>query len=101
MPYHSFHSNIVIMAEIYNSEEEYEQTISYFKWISVGLVIVMSRLLFSFSDTHTWLKGQFGMNFEIPLNIVLGLLITIYAGIFIASHIDDIKEYIHFPFKWL
>ena len=90
-----------IMAEVYKHENLYEHNVSYFKWISVGSIIIASRFLVSFSDTHIWLNSHFGINFEIPLNIVLGLVISIYLILFIASHIDDLKKAIHFPFKWM
>ncbi len=83
-----------VMARVQLLEETYEHEISCFKWIAVGIVIIGSRFLFTYSDSHVWLQGHFGKQFDIPLNIILGLIVTAYAILFVGTHIDDIKKYI-------
>ena len=82
-----------IMLEVMQSPIQYEKQISYFNWISVGIVIIASRFLITFSDTYQWLNRVFGGNFEVPLNIVLGSVISTYAALFIGSHLKDMKRF--------
>jgi len=88
-----------VMREIYDNDPGFNTGISCFKWISAGLVLVASSFLVTYSKTNDWLTGYFGSVYEIPLNIVLGLGITIYIILFIGSHVDDLKDYINFPFR--
>lgn len=82
-----------IMLEVLQSPIQYKKQVSYFKWISVGVVIVASRFLVSFSDTYIWLNQEFGGNYELPLNIVLGSVISVYSALFIGSHLKDMKRF--------
>ncbi len=81
-----------VMAQVQLLEKSYENEISYFKWIAVGVIIVGSRFVFTFSDSLVWLQGHFGKQLDIPLNIILGLVMTGYAILFVGTHIDDIKR---------
>ena len=81
-----------IMNEILKTGIEYNHKISYFKWVSVGTIIIGSRFLFSYSDYSKWLSQHFGTNFDLPLNIVLGSIISVYALIFIGTHVEDLKK---------
>ncbi len=81
-----------VMEQIFKTGKEYNYQISYFKWVSVGTIIIASRFLFSYSNSHKWLSNQFGTNFDLPLNIVLGTIISVYALVFIGSHTEDLKK---------
>ncbi|MBN1533633.1 MAG: hypothetical protein JXA20_13270 [Spirochaetes bacterium] len=81
------------------SEVSYHREISYVKWLSVGVVILSGRILVTFSDTLAWLQDRFGSSLDIPLNIVLGLALSIYALCFIGTHIDELKKTIDLYFK--
>lgn len=85
-----------IMEQIATSQVIYKMDISSLKWISVGLIIFASIFLVSFSEPLNWLKGHFGWRLEVPLNIVLGLVISLYATLFIGTHIDEMKNILHF-----
>ncbi len=82
----------VIMNKIYSSSYVYKKSISSTKWVTVGSLILLSIFLIPFSDSFTWLKLYFKGSLEIPLSIVLGSVITLYAVLFIATHLDGAKE---------
>lgn len=88
-----------IMRTIIANEKLYSSGMSFKKWIAVGLVILLSRFAITFSDTLAWLQNQFGSSLDIPLNIVLGLAMSIYAVLFIGTHMDDIKKMIPDRFR--
>lgn len=85
-----------IMLSVKNSQVTYEKNVSSIKWLFVGTMLFASILLIPYSDSLIWLKVQFGRDLEIPLNIVLGFLITLYSVSFIGSHLDSARELIAF-----
>ncbi|HNU91178.1 MAG TPA: hypothetical protein PKO25_04850 [Spirochaetota bacterium] len=68
--------------------ESYRRDVPMYNWIGGGLAILGGIVLISFSDSFAWLRGSFGGDFEVPLSIVLGIVITLYASAFIATHLD-------------
>jgi hypothetical protein len=81
-----------IMYKINLLEVQYEHNVSNFKWILVGTVIFSSLMLFTFSDSFMSLKPFFGRVLEVPISIVMGVGITIYASLFIGSHLEYLKQ---------
>ena len=88
-----------IMNRIMDSNIVFERNISFSKWLFVGIVIFSSIFLISYSDSFAWLKQHFGSGLEIPLNVVLGLVITLYGASFIGTHIDEAKKFIEIIFS--
>ena len=84
-----------VMYRIKESEINYGNHISSFKWLMVGSVILASIFLISFSHSLLWLKVHFGRDLLIPLNIVMGLVISIYSVFIIGAHIDALKTVIN------
>ena len=84
----------LIMRKIIDSDVVFEKNISFYRWLLAGLVILASMFLISYSNSFTWLKQHFGSGIEIPINIVLGLVISLYAASFIGTHIDEAKRFI-------
>jgi len=82
----------VILNKIIKLEVEFEQNISSFKWLSTGSIIITGTCLIPFSSSFSWMNNHFGANLEIPLSIVMGLAVSIYAAIFIATHMNEIKK---------
>lgn len=76
-----------VMAEI-ERLESYRRDVPMYNWVGGGLAILGGIVLVSFSDSFAWLRGSFGGDFEVPLSIVLGIVITLYASAFIATHLD-------------
>ncbi len=69
-----------------------EHTISNLKWISVGSIILMSLFLISFSKSQQWLTARFGGHLMIPLSVVMGLAMSLYAILFISTHLEELKR---------
>ncbi len=76
-----------VMVEI-ERLESYRRDVPMYNWVGGGLAILGGIVLVSFSDSLAWLQSSFGGNFEVPLSIVLGIVITLYASAFIATHLD-------------
>jgi hypothetical protein len=81
-----------IMHVIKSSRIPYVGNVPMFNWVSVGIVLISSLILVQFSDALRWLENQFGSNLEVPLNLALGLVISLYLIIFIGIHIEKIKN---------
>jgi hypothetical protein len=81
-----------IMRRIEILDLRYGHNISTMRWVFTGVVIWLSIMLITFSDSFSWLTGHFGARLLLPVNIVLGLGISIYAACYILSHLDDLKK---------
>jgi hypothetical protein len=88
-----------IMKQVYAAGFEYEQAVSSIKWFIAGFVIFASIVLIPFSDSMTWLKIQFGKSLEVPLSLVLGIAISTYAVLYIATHIELLKKDLQLLYK--
>ncbi len=87
----------VIMNSIYANTYVLSNNISSTKWVTVGTLIFLSIIGITFSDSIIWLKSHFGVSFEVPLSIVMGLAITIYVSLYIGTHIEETRKFIgHF-----
>ena len=90
----------IIMNSIYANAHIFRKNISSTKWISVGSLIFLSIIGITFSDSIIWLRSHFGVSFEVPLSIVMGLAITIYVCLYIGTHIEETRKFIgHFTGK--
>ncbi len=81
-----------VMAEI-ERMESYRRKVPLYNWAAGGMAILGGVVLVSFSDSFAWLQSSFGRNFEMPLSIVLGVVITLYASAFIATHLDAAEQW--------
>lgn len=82
-----------VMAEIERCAT-YRRNVPMYSWVGGGLGIFGGIVLVSFSDSLVWLRGSFGGDFEVSLSIVLGIVITLYASAFIATHLDMAESWI-------
>jgi predicted anti-sigma-YlaC factor YlaD len=80
-----------VMAAILKLSPVPEHTISNIKWLSVGSIILMSLFLISFSESLQWLTTRFGAHLMIPLSVVMGLIMSLYAILFISTHLEELK----------
>jgi len=83
-----------VMIAVYESEERHCGNVSYFKWLTVGFLIVSGRVLFTYSDSFAWLQMKFGSQLDLPLNIILGLAVSLYSIFFILANLEDCKKII-------
>lgn len=61
-------------------------------WIVSGFVILGGMVLLPLMATFGALRDAYGTRFTLPLAIVLGLVITTYAGVFVSSHQDELAR---------
>ena len=87
LPFPGIDVSDAVMAEV-ERLESYRRDVPMYNWVGGGFAILVGIVLVSFSDSFAWLRGSFGRNFEMPLSIVLGIVITLYASAFIATHLD-------------
>ena len=75
-----------------NQIQQESRTVSNFKWLLAWAIILASIFMIPFNRQLAWLRESFGGYFELPLVIVLGLAITLYSVIYIATHLEKIKD---------
>lgn len=68
--------------------------ISLSNWIVSGLVILAGMMLIPYSTIPPLLFRMLGPQWELPLHLVLGLVITTYTTLFIASHLGDLRRFL-------
>jgi len=68
------------------------EPVSLKNWVLVGVIVFLSLLLSSvglgFSAPGILLRS----NLLLPISLTLGFGVTIYGGVFIASHMEDFSE---------
>ena len=88
-----------IMDRVAGLDVSYDYGVSFMKWLFVGVFIWLSIILFSFSDFRNSMGDYFGPHLLIPINIVLGVGISIYAAVYMASHVEEVKKTLNKSFK--
>lgn len=73
------------------ANKRYYQKVSNSNWIAAGLIIVLSIVSISYSDTLQWLTEHFGNKIQVPLYLVLGCIISGYIGSYVASHMKKLE----------
>lgn len=64
------------------------QHVSMSRWLFVGVLLAFGFVFFPFSFVGTWAHSAFGEAFAVPFYAAGGLIISVYAGLFIGSNID-------------
>lgn len=64
-------------------------------WLIPGIAIIAYLVLAPIAPAKEWFLTTFGFNLLLPMSITLGAVLTIYAGLFVASHMDKINEFLH------
>ncbi len=80
-----------IMSIIGSMEFQGRPGVSNLKWVVSGMVILGSIFLIPFDSSMLWLRDRFGGNLDIPLTIVMGAVISAYATLFTATHLDNYR----------
>ncbi|MBP7734603.1 MAG: hypothetical protein KA369_01395 [Spirochaetes bacterium] len=83
-----------IMREVFRSKEQYEHHVSGLQWWIVGSILFISLFAIPFSNSFGWLRNYFGAGLEVPLSIVLGLGLSIYALVGIFSNMENLKKFV-------
>ncbi len=84
-----------IMCEVFKSEERYEHHVSGLQWGIVGSILFISLLAIPFSNSFGWLRLHFGAGLEVPVSVVLGLGLSIYALVGIFSNMEYLKKLVN------
>lgn len=82
-----------IMTKINTMPVNYHHDIPIWQWILPGLFITLGTFTISLTDTMIWIKNNFGSSFEVPLNIVFGLIISIYPIVVVLSIFTRMKNF--------
>lgn len=82
-----------IMMDVFRSEVRYDHHISGIQWGVVGFIILASMFAIPYSSSFGWLRQFFGPGLEIPVSIVLGLVMSIYASAGIFSNLEELKKF--------
>lgn len=68
------------------------RSLSMREWAVPGVLILASMVIVPMLAEFRDLKTVYGDVFTFPLALVLGCAVTLYAGIFILSHLDDFSR---------
>jgi len=83
-----------IMREVFRCDVQYEHQVSGLQWGMVGAILVVSMFLIPFSHSFGWLRTRFGSGLELPVSIVLGLALCVYALVGIFSNLEHLKKFV-------
>ncbi|HCM25145.1 MAG TPA: hypothetical protein DIC34_01120 [Treponema sp.] len=81
-----------VMTAIRGDPLHLSETVSWGKWIGVGFLIMLSIAVAPFGSDFGWLSSLMGDSFRLPFALTLGLAMTVYCSLFIASHLDELTE---------
>jgi hypothetical protein len=62
-------------------------------WIVSGCVILGSMALIPYDHNFDLIKEAFGASYALPLSLVLGIAFTLYAAVFIATHMEELAPF--------
>ncbi len=79
-----------IMARI-NQLPAPKRPVGIWEWVVAGAVIGASVALIPFGDEFDALGLLFGARYTMPLMLALGLVVTAYCAVFIATHMDELE----------
>ncbi len=85
-------ARITILEPDWESRVEPVQEIALANWIAVGLLIIAGFFFADMNQSFVWMKISFGKGLDIMISVVMGIVFTIYAAVFIASHMDFIAN---------
>lgn len=71
------------------------RVVSMRDWLLVGLLIVISMVMVPLLGDFRALRAAYGTGFTLPVFLTYGVAITLYAGLFIISHLDDFSRRLH------
>jgi hypothetical protein len=71
------------------------RSVSMRDWLLVGLLIVISMVMVPMLGDFRALRAVYGPGFTLPVFLTYGVAITLYAGLFIISHLEDFSKRLH------
>ena len=86
----------LIMAEVYKEKPlacpGAREPVSFRNWILVGFVILGALSLSSININFGKIASFLSPSLLLPICITLALALTLYAALFIGSHLDELSE---------
>jgi len=79
----------LIMTAIRTSPKAEIAPVSFRDWAIVGIVILAAIAIAPLGSAFSWVKKSFGSDFLLPLNVVLGLILSAYGALFIGTHLNE------------
>lgn len=79
-----------IMSRVMRSVSEDGRIVPLYNWVAGGVLILAGVILMRFGDSFIWLRERFGTDLELPLAIVLGVVLSVYAAVFVGTHIEEL-----------
>lgn len=71
------------------------RVVSMRDWLLVGLLIAISMVMVPLLGDFRALRAAYGPGFTLPVFLTYGVAMTLYAGLFIISHLDDFSRRLH------
>lgn len=72
-------------------ENSPKRLVSMRNWLLVGFIIIISTLFLPLLPDYRLLKDAYGAAFTLPLFLALGFILSIYTGVFVISHLDELS----------
>ncbi len=82
-----------IMSRVMRSVSEDGRIVPLYNWVAGGVLMLAGVILVRYGDSFIWLRERFGTDLELPLAIVLGVVLSIYAAVFIGTHIEELGRW--------
>jgi thiol-disulfide isomerase/thioredoxin len=87
--------NVMRIIEENEVEMDFEEAvspISIARWIITGIVIILSFAVVFFGRDFDKIADSQGTAFLLPVGITIGVVVTSYCGLFIASHLKELSS---------
>lgn len=81
-----------IMSSVMRGVSEDGRIVPLYNWVAGGILLLAGVILVRFGDSFIWLKERFGIDLELPLAIVLGVVLSVYAAVFVGTHIEELAR---------
>jgi hypothetical protein len=66
--------------------------ISFRRWVITGLIVLVSLATAVFGKDFISIAASQGMSFLLPLGLTIGLVVSGYGALFIASHLRELSD---------
>lgn len=73
---------------VYPSVPVAVQSVSLFRWLVAGFVLILGFAVVPSSSIGIWSSETFGVSFLVPFYLLGGVLVTVYCGLFVGTNID-------------
>jgi hypothetical protein len=79
--------------EITEESEDFEYDSSFRGWVVTGVIVLFSLSSVFFGMNFKQVAVSQGLSFILPIGITIGVVLTTYSAVFIASHLKELSEH--------